>query len=251
MKRLYFCFVLLAPLFVATGVNAEQSRARIEILPLNCVFEVINDGSNNISYLTPAACWRYFDPPLPGEPTTPNIPLYISPFLATNFGTGPTTDTPIIPSAGNLILLNDWKEYETQEQRLNLQLRRNYVVWFDVKTSGSAERHSITINEVGADYVTLTIASTPMRVSLYQGQTAQYDVTNDGAADIEIHIDTISEEWVTIGFKQLTATTLSAPSPQVINPSKLPLLLVISLGVLAGLTVVNRHRLARLHPKRG
>lgn len=48
--------LLLAGGVGSDGAYAEQSRLRLRILPLECVFETVNDGSNQVVYITPEEC---------------------------------------------------------------------------------------------------------------------------------------------------------------------------------------------------
>lgn len=241
MKLPLFILSVLAPLLIAAPVAAEQSKARIEILPLNCVFEIINDGSRNLRYLNPSVCRRYFDPPLP---TTPELPVYVPPFLFNDFPLGGAQDTPIIPSTGNQILLNNWPEYEYLQRRLNLQLRTGMIVYFDVNPTELAERHSITIDQVTDRYVVLTIASTPMRVTLYLGQTEEYDVTNDGVNDIEIHLDSIAEGVANLGFRQLSAEPTETTST-IVRTTNHGWAVIAFFTIVGLLAITLRSRLAK------
>ena len=47
-----FTVFILAP----ATVNAESSRFWLKILPKDCVFETVQDGSNEIIYITPEEC---------------------------------------------------------------------------------------------------------------------------------------------------------------------------------------------------
>ncbi len=59
---LVFMIWLMPIVVIALGVTARQAGAvsapsfSQRILPLNCVFQTINDGTGTLYYLTPAAC---------------------------------------------------------------------------------------------------------------------------------------------------------------------------------------------------
>jgi hypothetical protein len=68
-------YVINSPLALA-----EQSQFKVKILPMNCLFDVVDDGSNEITYLTPEACDQAdaATVPLPPSesnpsPTTPSL----------------------------------------------------------------------------------------------------------------------------------------------------------------------------------
>jgi hypothetical protein len=58
---------LVGGLWVAAPVFAASAAFGQKILPLNCVFEQVNDGTGTIIYLTPAACGQVITPPPSGN----------------------------------------------------------------------------------------------------------------------------------------------------------------------------------------
>jgi hypothetical protein len=52
---------------VAAGTSLQQ-----KILPTNCVFETINDGTNTLRYLTPAECGVVTERPVAGSSDLPS-----------------------------------------------------------------------------------------------------------------------------------------------------------------------------------
>lgn len=71
-------FIAFLPLLVfVPSAGAVSGNISQQILPLECVFEIVNDGSNTIVYLTPEECGVVIppDPPVdPVDPTDPVIP---------------------------------------------------------------------------------------------------------------------------------------------------------------------------------
>lgn len=50
---------LLTCVLVASGsavASAEDSNLKLRVLPMNCLFDTVDTGTNEIVYLTPAAC---------------------------------------------------------------------------------------------------------------------------------------------------------------------------------------------------
>jgi hypothetical protein len=115
MKKAFFIGLagLLAafPLavFMPSTSYALNGNLQQRILPLECVFEVVNDGSNTITYLTPEACGIIIppdpepetDPNQPNSPTTP-VGGVILPPTRIQTGTG-IIQTPglVIPNSQN------------------------------------------------------------------------------------------------------------------------------------------------------
>lgn len=58
MRRLFLSYgVLIGFLFIpGTAAAAPVTDVKVEILPLDCVFEIIADGLNTVTYLTPETC---------------------------------------------------------------------------------------------------------------------------------------------------------------------------------------------------
>ncbi len=129
----------------------------------------------------------------------------------TSTSSNSSTTTPT-DQTGSSILLNDFDSY-FQTTGKTLDLATAQVVYFEVDvpnaTAGgvSKEKHSITIQEVGDNYVVLVIASQPQTVKIYVGQTGEYDVTSDGKNDIAITLNSIVNKKANLTFKQLGTTT--------------------------------------------
>ena len=102
-KYLYFIVAgLLAsfPLavFIPTESYAAPSSLRQNIFPLDCVFQIVNDGSNTVVYITPDECSVIFPPdPDPEDPVDP-----VDPTDPTNPVT-PNPSTPNTPDGGSFI----------------------------------------------------------------------------------------------------------------------------------------------------
>lgn len=68
-------FIAFLPLLVfVPGAGAVSGNISQQILPLECVFEIVNDGSNTIVYLTPEECGVVIPPNPPVDPVDPTIP---------------------------------------------------------------------------------------------------------------------------------------------------------------------------------
>lgn len=125
---------------------------------------------------------------------------------------------------GGAVLLNDFDSY-FQTAGKTLDLAAAQVVYFEVDvpnaTAGgvSKEKHSITIKEVGDNYVVLVIASEPQTVKLYVGQTGEYDVTSDGKNDIAITLNSIVDKKANLTFKQLGTTTKKTTTTVAATPA--------------------------------
>jgi len=70
---------------------------------------------------------------------------------------------------------------------------------FDL-TDGSTEQHTVTIDKVTADSVSLTLRSKPIRLTLLPGQTHEVDVNSDGHDDIGLELVKITPPTASIKF---------------------------------------------------
>lgn len=52
------------------SIHAVQPNLEVKILPIDCIFDIIDDGSNRITYLTPKECGVLVDDPIQTPPTT-------------------------------------------------------------------------------------------------------------------------------------------------------------------------------------
>jgi hypothetical protein len=242
-------FQVWTPSFVRA---ASQSKLKLQVVPMNCQFEVVNDGSNDIVYLTPAECGQAVPTPdNPGQATDPDttVPLFAEPTLFDLPGEL-IVDTPTRQSAQPEINLDTFANY-MNGAGLQLSLKRGQVVHFTINIGGSSEAHSVTIKEIGPDYVVLTIASTPFDTTLYIGNMNQYDVNADGALDLEITLNSISGGVANLTFRRLDSPlalthspSLPAPNDSVQESSKWPYILIafVCIGICATLLYKRLHR---------
>ena len=96
---------------IATGSTAAATTFGQRILPMDCVFETINDGTGTLHYLTPAACGVVVTP----SPSEPDIPI-LSPQPNLNFSTGTASPTTPIPAHSNTSTVQlPWQQVVTQD----------------------------------------------------------------------------------------------------------------------------------------
>lgn len=154
--------------------------------------------------------------PTPGGDTGKPTPTTSSPGTTTD----DSAEQPADPTGQN-ILLNDFQEYATESGK-TLNVVVNQVVYFNIQTADGLEKHSVTIKEIGADYVVLIIASEPQTVRLNVGQTGQYDVTDDGQNDIAITLNSITNQKANLTFRQLTKAPVTTTGSTATEPSATP-----------------------------
>lgn len=202
MKQVRILLPVLALLTAFSGqVHAAQtSKFKVQIVPMGCQFTVIDTGTNEIQYLTPATCTDTSPPPnnppvvpepLPEPLFAPDIPSVIEQIL---------NDEQPDPPVSEPVVIN-LSEVQEFQQGINqyVSVPRGKRVEFDVRS----ESHSVTVKEIGVNYVVLTIASKPFDTRIYVGSQNQYDVTSDGIFDIEITLRGISGNTADLVFRSL------------------------------------------------
>lgn len=105
------------------------------------------------------------------------------------------------------ISLDDFQDFLNGiGKTLNLEVGQ--IISYTLPDSG--EEHSITIKEIGPDYVVVTFASTPTDVRIAIDQTVKQDVNSDGQPDIEVTLNYIGASGANLTFKQIAGTTAIA-----------------------------------------
>lgn len=105
------------------------------------------------------------------------------------------------------IYLDDFTEYALGTGK-QLELTVGQVVHFTVIRDDVKENHTATVKEVGVDYVTLTIASTPFDVRVNVGETKT--ITIEGLEAIQISLNSISDGIASIQFSRPSVAPLAA-----------------------------------------
>lgn len=204
---LYGSLLLVAIIVVALGISrsvqATPTKLSVEILPLNCVFEIIDTGTNQIRYITPKLCGKYV-PPDPPPPTDPEIPPTTNP----EEGDGTIAEEPspvitpqaqnddnplivTIPPASATIFLNKFSDFVSSTGMVVKLDASSKILFYVMSNRTAVSQHHIQVVEIGSDYVVLLISSDPFYVTLRVNETGQYDVDGDGVSDISITLRSV------------------------------------------------------------
>ncbi len=168
-----------------------------------------------------------------------NITTTSSTQTATSSSTMPT-QTQATP-----ITLNNYTNY-TSGTGEHESMTASQVVYFKVGT----ETHSVTIDNVGGDYVTLTLRSTPRTVTIQTGDTDEYNVTGSGKPDIKITLLGTRNGTALLSFAAVTqpvvhVVTASSNKPSSNSPF-VTILIVFVIGLCTGVWLIWRRK---VHPK--
>jgi len=84
------------------------------------------------------------------------------------------------------------------------ELMNNDIVQFSIaNTEGNSEQHTLTINSVGTNSATITIASTPVTITLNTGESKKLDLTNDDFYDLSVKLEEIYDGKAKITIKSI------------------------------------------------
>jgi hypothetical protein len=191
-------FTLVAAVGLRQHVSAISTDATIKILPLHCKFEIIDDGTNEIRYITPGACGIKLDDDTPQANETEPFPVW------------QYVQSPESEGAARKVLLNNLTGF-IGSNGLTIEMLPNQVVHFAAHDNSL---HSVTLNTIGKDFVILTVASKPIDATIYVGETKLFDPTRDNINDIEITLKRVSSSAAELNFRQLPNEPLESSGRQ-------------------------------------
>ncbi len=252
MKYAYlFGFIVGMLVLLSSGsglVLAEDTKLKVQILPEDCLFDIVNDGSNSIVYLTPAECGQTV--PGPVDPPELKPEQKSQEQLLSPLSPRPRANTYVFPSPRQQpertsiplpeLYLNSFGEYAQSGKYL--QFTSGQKVYFGVDVLGVFEMHSVIVRTIGDGYVDITVASTPQNARILLGESRRFDVTGDGQDEIQITLNTITDGFAGMTFLKLDPSSRSDVDNVVIpgNRGKSPFIAVIIFVLLCG--VLPRYR---------
>lgn len=109
------------------------------------------------------------------------------------------------------IVLNDYQEFfgDTGVKRESVEGEK---LFFNLSQNASYDEHSITVQLISDDRVTVVIASEPIVLSLKIGETKLADVDKDGKNDIAITLQSITARKASMLFRRLGVTNIPKQS---------------------------------------
>lgn len=128
---------------------------------------------------------------------------------------GPIATPP--SGQGSIILLNDYREFFTEDGK-TLDMGVSETVHFNLTINGQLEAHTITIKQVGENFVILTFAPDSFDVTLNIGQSGQYDVNSDGKNDIKITLNSTGGGRANLSYSAVLDNATIQPSKDEATP---------------------------------
>lgn len=95
-------------------------------------------------------------------------------------------------------------------------MNEDYVE-FDILNKGSAEKHTITIDGIGINFVTLTIASNPVTIVLEEGESKKLDLIGDNFYDLYVELTNLVGNKADIYIKTIHEEIPSEEPPETIE----------------------------------
>lgn len=227
----------------AGSAAAESSKFSQQILPINCVFQVIDAGSQKLIYLTPAECGQILPPPVPPTPTTPKMPQkqplapkptpVFKPQRFSPFKTFSVPQTKIVQPP-KTITIEPNQTFKTKGVELN-KVKPGQTISFEVGQRNNGHRHSLEVSSIHKDYVVISFGAESEDSQLREGQEKQYNITGDSQKDIAVKVNKIKKDYVDLRIRQLndTPTNYKARPPHKTAFISAIIAIIILLVVLA------------------
>lgn len=168
---------------------AETAKFKQQILPLECVFEIVDYGTGEIRFLTPEECGQIIPQPQPPEKTPRRLPASSNKKFVSSesalFYPGVASDGAI-PSSSNAVNLDRYKNFRTREGQ-SIQVRVGYTYYFRELSGKNASpiTVSVYIKAITPRYVRYVMNDGREKV-VYIQQTQLYDTDKDSYADFAV-----------------------------------------------------------------
>jgi hypothetical protein len=166
---------------------------------------------------------------------------------STSTSTIPPSDTPV--EGSKLITLDDYTAYvDGSGQPVDMKMGDR--VYFTV----GSDSHTITLKTLSSTSIVVTIASTPVDVTVPFGKAVSYDVNKDGMNDITIAYKSLSSsgDTATVVFSKYLAATTTAPATTNTTPASTSnywlLVIVAIVIVVAIISLIVRSRISSKTP---
>jgi hypothetical protein len=221
MRR--FLLIMAGVLVLAIGfgatVDAESTTFKQQILPLNCVFEDINDGLGTLHYLTPAECGQIIPPPPPVDtgpsdtvktPAPSSKPITIRRNSLANLT--PNNSSPIPSSTvvqpvvtANGPFINSSSEV-TKSHGYSLNVKEGEVLYYQPLGRPTASLRKITVSHIKRNQADIDIQPIGLQKTIKLHQNLRLDNGQTSTPAIEItleHIDLGPDPSVTLRLKLL------------------------------------------------
>jgi hypothetical protein len=251
-KLLLFTALCISTLALFGGrVSAEHTTLKQQILPIDCVFETVNDGSGTIHYLTPAECGQIIPPADDGsdnggvQPTAPDSGSQsVSKPLTRSRNLLPSNRnlSPIVPGSngptdsggtitGRGVLINDHAASLTAGG-YDVTVRKGNVLFYQLRGDQNAAIRTLIIGDIGRAGVAFTVQPLNVDLRAVKDTPLSFDHQPNGQPAIKLTVRDIPGDGTARLNIQLLDISPVAKHHSVSGPLAV---LVLSVSMLAGL----------------
>lgn len=202
MKAIYIAgLCIVGTLLVSPSSFAESSELKQQILPMDCVFEVVDVGTGELRFLTPDECGQIITPPAP-------VP---TPILTPSTST--TGDIPSLPISWGATYTPYWGLPDTSSDTTavnNLDpisgfhsaeghtapVKAGQIYYFAVPTATQAATQvvQVHVDKIDVSQASVTFSITGRgSVTLSVGHQVGYDTDGNGRIDLVISVVNIAD----------------------------------------------------------
>src|SRR3989344_3264934 len=132
--------------------------------------------------------------------------------VVTNPTTTSTTTTNAGGSSASTTTTTEATAISTEQlsQGYATQVTNGEALTFDI----SGSDHSITINNIGGNYITFTLASTPQEITMYTGEEKKFELTGDTYYDLRIKLNSIESSQADLEVQSIQELMPKTEIPQ-------------------------------------
>jgi hypothetical protein len=227
-------YLALLALVIAIGlgttahVSAEHTTLKQQILPLDCVFETVNDGLGTINYLTPAECGVLI-PPVeePEQPTPTTDPIVIPKTRVTSrtplFGSSseplPDTTVPHTENGGKNdpsrhLLLNNIRDALSAHGYV-VRVKTGDVLFYRPVDSPQIAVRGIVVGSIDGRDKTVRLAVSNLNLSLLllTGEIRTFDRLKNNEPAISVKLEKFNSKDAILRIRLLRESPVAHRQP--------------------------------------
>lgn len=128
---------------------------------------------------------------------------------------------------------------EQIEQGYSQSLKKNEKVVFPAP-SGSGEKHTLTIFDIGNDHVNLSVRSTPIYLMIFVGETVKLNLSSATTYDTSLNVESISGDSTNVKIQYINETIplKENSGEEDENRGSIKRLIIVAVIAIGGLVIV-------------
>ncbi len=253
--------------FPAARVLAATTSFKQQILPLHCIFQTVDDGTGTLYYVTPKACGVVETPPNISNGSNQSAVAVLKRITAPghsglHIAVQPSLiqvdlgDVPYLSTTSDNQVVETFRAIIGQEYTFTITITQSN----DTQTTAINEQHTLVIDAIDTSdashpRVTISLHSTPLTVSIGQGETKVEALGGKDDPKIVITVTSITASGVDLTIWQLppeqTSGNVKLPASSGTATTRLmPLCQNVAIGlgiVVVSISVVYVDKFSRKH----